>query len=130
MDAGSLYFSVSDDAIEVHVEEAILRPGSTQPTQARIMIYAPKVLQVVAVHGVWTSVTGKNSGTCRKVKPIESIWAPLPSRRLRPEAEEGRPVSEARSPISSSVRDWEAFAVWQFRNHTSSGSAPESPWKP
>ncbi len=52
MSAGSLYFSgAENEAIEVHVAEALLRPESNQPTQAVITILAPKVLQVTARHG-------------------------------------------------------------------------------
>ncbi len=51
MSAGSFYFSVpADEAIEVHAEEAMLRPESTQGTQARVTILSPNVLQVSAMH--------------------------------------------------------------------------------
>jgi hypothetical protein len=52
MDAGSLYFSAAEnELVEVHAQEALLRPEAAQPTQARITILAPKVLQISAVHG-------------------------------------------------------------------------------
>jgi hypothetical protein len=52
MDAGSLYFSAAEnELVEVHAQEALLRPEAAQPTQARITILAPKVVQISAVHG-------------------------------------------------------------------------------
>ena len=50
--AGSLYFSAAEnEAMEVHVEEALLRPESNRPTQALVTILAPKVLQISTRHG-------------------------------------------------------------------------------
>jgi hypothetical protein len=52
MDPGSLYFSAPEnELVEVHAQEALLGPEAAQPTQARITILAPKVLQISAVHG-------------------------------------------------------------------------------
>ena len=52
MQAGSFYFSAAEnEMVEVHAEEALLRPTSNQPTQAQVTILAPKVLQIAARHG-------------------------------------------------------------------------------
>jgi hypothetical protein len=52
MSVGSRRFSAAqNEAIEVHVEEAIVRQASTQATQASVTILAPKVLQITAERG-------------------------------------------------------------------------------
>ncbi|MGB7728215.1 MAG: hypothetical protein WBL50_09300 [Candidatus Acidiferrum sp.] len=52
MSVGSLRFSAAqNEAIEVHVQEAIVRQASTQATQASVTILAPKVLQITAERG-------------------------------------------------------------------------------
>lgn len=50
--AGTIYLSAAEnEVVEVHAEEALLRPEYNQLTQAQIAILAPKVLQVTAPHG-------------------------------------------------------------------------------
>ena len=45
--AGSVYLSSTQaNPLEVHAEDALMRPHVDQATQARIWIYAPKVLQI------------------------------------------------------------------------------------
>lgn len=45
--AGAVFFSSAQkNPLEVHTEDAMLRPHGDQITEARIMMYAPKVLQI------------------------------------------------------------------------------------
>jgi len=53
LSAGSLYFSAAEnEAVEVHAEEALIRPEGSLPTQATVTILSPKVLQITARRGV------------------------------------------------------------------------------
>jgi hypothetical protein len=126
MAAGSLYFSVPEnEAIEVHVEEAMLRPDSTQPTQARVSIFAPKVLQITAVHG------GLNFNYHEEFQNLPEgqtyrIYLDSPA---EPQIAAGS--GAGKSSFGSKVAYFivgaglAAIAVWQIRDHTSSGSAPD-----
>jgi hypothetical protein len=50
--AGSMYFSAAEnEMVEVHAEEALLRPDSSSPTQAQVSILSPRVLQITTRHG-------------------------------------------------------------------------------
>jgi len=52
LSAGSLFFSAAEnEAVEVHAEEALIRPESSQPTQATVTILSAKVLQIAARRG-------------------------------------------------------------------------------
>jgi hypothetical protein len=52
MSCGSLHFSAAaNERLEVHTGDVLVRPASTQPTQASITILAPMVLQITAEHG-------------------------------------------------------------------------------
>ncbi|HUI50799.1 MAG TPA: hypothetical protein VLX60_03390 [Terriglobales bacterium] len=52
LQAGSVYISSAKKSpLEVHAEDALLRPHSSQDTQARIWMYAPRVLQVTTRAG-------------------------------------------------------------------------------
>jgi hypothetical protein len=52
MEAGAIYFaSAENEVVEVHTAEAIVRPASAQPTQASVVLLAPKTLQITAERG-------------------------------------------------------------------------------
>jgi hypothetical protein len=52
MSIGSLHFSeVENAAVEVHAEDAMIWPATSQSTQGSIMILAPKLLQITAERG-------------------------------------------------------------------------------
>jgi hypothetical protein len=133
MNAGSLYFSTAEnDAADVHGEEAMLRSDSGQPTQARITIFAPKVLvlQVSTVHG------GLNFSYREEFRNLPEgqtyrIYLDAPA---EPQMAAGS--GGAKSSITGKVAYFilgaalGSIAVWQIHDHTSSGSARESPWKP
>jgi hypothetical protein len=52
MDFGSLHFAgVENVAVEVHAEEAMIWPATSQITQGSIIIVAPKLLQITAERG-------------------------------------------------------------------------------
>lgn len=47
LEAGSVFVSSTQkNPLEVHAEDALLRPHGVQDVQARVLVYAPKVLQV------------------------------------------------------------------------------------
>ena len=53
MDLGSLRFSAAaNEAVEIHVRDAILRPATNYATQASITIVGPNVLQIAAEQGL------------------------------------------------------------------------------
>ncbi len=50
--AGWLYFTSPANAmVEVHAEDAMVRPETGQSTQAEVRILGPKILQIHAVYG-------------------------------------------------------------------------------
>ncbi len=129
--AGSLYFSVpADEAIEVHAEEAMLRPESTQGTQARVTILASKVLQVSAMHGNLDFSYREEFHSLPEGQTYRIYLDSLPNPKLPLVVEAPKPASQAKSPISSWELHWGDAAVWKVRDRNSSGGAPESPRRP
>lgn len=52
LEAGGLFFSAkAENPVEVHAEEALLRPRAGMNAQADVTIFAPKVLQITAKQG-------------------------------------------------------------------------------
>ena len=52
MSSGSMHFSAREqEVVEVHVEDATVRPASSQPSQAWVTMLAPRVLQITAERG-------------------------------------------------------------------------------
>jgi hypothetical protein len=131
MTAGSVqFFAAENECVEVHVEEALLRPDSTGPTQARITVFAPKVLQVVTVRG------GLNFSYREEFRNLPErqtyrIYLDAPA---EPQIAAGS--GGAKSSIVGKVAYFivgagiGSLAGWKIRDNNSSGTAPESPWKP
>ena len=52
LDSGSVYlWSAESNPLEVHVEGALLRSHGTHDTQARILMFAPKILEITTRRG-------------------------------------------------------------------------------
>ena len=52
LDAGTAYlWSAESNPLEVHVEGALLRPHGTRDAQARILMFAPKILEITTRRG-------------------------------------------------------------------------------
>ena len=131
MAGDSLYFfSPENEAVDVHVEEAMLRPDSSLPMQARISIFAPRVLQVSTVRG------GLNFSYRDEFRNLPEgqtyrIYLDAP---VEPQIAAGS--GGAKSSIAGKVAYFivgagiGSVAVWKLRDRNSSGSAPESPWRP
>jgi len=52
MSAGSIHLSVAEgETVEIHADDAIVRPAATQATQATVTILGPNLLQIAAESG-------------------------------------------------------------------------------
>jgi|HubBroStandDraft_6_1064221.scaffolds.fasta_scaffold26016_1 hypothetical protein len=52
LDAGSVYFSAGENVeVQIHAHGAIVKPANSVPTQAEVMIWKPRVLQITAKRG-------------------------------------------------------------------------------
>jgi hypothetical protein len=50
--AGSVYFSVGENVdVQIHAHGAIVKPANAVPTQAEVMIWMPRALQITAKRG-------------------------------------------------------------------------------
>lgn len=131
LSAGSIHFSSEQNEwVEVHAEEALLRPESNQPTQASVSILVPKVLQITTKHG---GLTFSYRQEFRNLPEGETyrIYLDAPG-----EAGSDAGVSVQKAGIPGKVAYFivgagvAGVAAWGVREALSPGNNPISPAKP
>jgi len=131
MDAGSLHFSAAEkEVVEVHAEEALLRPESDQATQALVTILAPKVLQIRTQHG------GLNLSYREEFRNLPEgetyrIYLDAPA-EPQGSAGAGAETAGGASKVTYFIVAAGAagLTVWAIHGALSSGNNPISPAKP
>jgi hypothetical protein len=133
--AGSLYFSaVQDSLVEVHVEEAMLRPEGTGATQAEITILSPRVIQVSPKHGA-LAFSYRQEFQLLPEGETYRIHLDAPGEPQGPQGA-GADTEKAGKSRSTKVAYFIVGAVaagltlWGIRDWIESSSGSESPAKP
>jgi hypothetical protein len=128
--------SAETNPLELHVQEAILRAHTAQTTQAQVLIFAPKVLQVSTKQG---SLDFIYNGEFRVLPEGQTYRIYLES-DAEPQgpagAGAGNTASKAGIPTPTKVAYFivagagAGLAAWGIRDVIESGSHIESPAKP
>lgn len=134
LSSGSVSFSTAEkEVMEVHAEEAMLRPESNHPTQAVITILAPKVLQITARKG-GLDFTYREEFRNLPEGETYRIYMDAPA---EPQGAEGAGAQKAGRAtkvtyfiIGAGVAGAAATASWFIYRALESGNAPISPAKP
>jgi len=134
LSTGSVSFSTAEkERIEVHAEEAMLRPESALPTEAVVTILAPKVLQITARKG---GLDFSYREEFRNLPQGETyrIYLDAPA---EPQGAEGVGAQKAGGAtkvtyfiFGAGVAGAAGTASWFTYRALESGSAPISPAKP
>ncbi len=133
MDCGSVSFvSTEKNPLELHVEDALLRPHVRQLTQAQVFIYSPRVLQVTARLG---SLDFSYRGEFRVLPEGQTYRIYLDS-DAEPQEPAGAGVGSPGTSTATKVAYFivagagGGLAAWGIRDLIESNSGVESPAKP
>jgi hypothetical protein len=129
--SGWLYFSSpANSSVEVHADEALLRPAKNKLTQAQVHIFTQQVLQISASHG---DLVFSYKDESRIIPEGETYRIYLDS-----EPDTQKPAGGA-TPASTSEKKIAIFIVagaaagltaWGVHDLIESSNGPESPAKP
>src|ERR1700722_6221038 len=133
--AGSLYLlSVGSNPLEVHVEGALLRPHSAHNSQAQIMMFAPKVLQITTRLGSLDFCYGREFRVLPEGQTYRIYLESEDDPRGTPDAGDG--TGEAGVSTGTKVAYFivagagAGLAAWGIHDLIQSSNGVESPAKP
>jgi hypothetical protein len=131
LNAGTVFFlSPENGMVEIHAEEALLRPEKNQLTQAEVSILSSKVLQVRAARGD-LAFRYREEFQVLPEGDTYRIYLDSPAEPQDP-ASSGAPKSTRLRKVSYFVvgTAGAGLTAWGIYEFVHSGSLPESPLKP
>jgi hypothetical protein len=135
LEAGSVYvWSAESNPLEAHVEGAVLRPHGAHQTQAQILLFAPKILQVTTRQGSLDFSYGKEF----RVLPEGQTYRIYLESDAAPQQVAGAGSDAQKSGLSAGTKVayfilagvGTGLAAWGIHDLIESHSRAESPAKP
>ncbi len=133
LESGWLYFSSpADSCVEVHAIDALLRPTTSQPIQARVRIDGPRELQVSAIRGDLLFTYQDESRIIPQGKTYQINVDEEGATQKPAGSAGGAPSSLPRTRIAAFVVIDAAsgLAAWGIHDLIESSNGPESSAKP
>ena len=135
MDSGSVYiWSAESNPLEVHAEGALLRPHGAGQTQAQILVFAPKTLQITTRQGSMDFFYGKEF----RVLPEGQTYRIYLESEAEPQDPAGAGSETPKAGMSTATKVayfilagvGPGLAAWGIHDLIQSHNGVESPAKP